>query len=106
MLSRWALATGLMLLGVLVTFAIGTTASQGSALAPEYDELVWAAGLPALYRLAATLAAQERAPRAVSRKTAFSPSRLCIVSGIQVPSCCPELLKATARSSRSSSSVR
>jgi hypothetical protein len=54
MLSRWALVSGLVLLGVLVTFAIGMTASQGSTLPPEYDELVWVAQLPALYRMGAT----------------------------------------------------
>src|SRR5262249_19089733 len=36
----------------------------------------------------------------VSMKTAFSPNRLCTVSGIQVPSFWPEMLKATARSTR------
>ncbi|HET9223400.1 MAG TPA: DUF4386 family protein, partial [Roseiflexaceae bacterium] len=53
LLSRWALVSGLALLGVLVTFGIGAAASQGSALPPEYDELVWAAQLPVLYRVAA-----------------------------------------------------
>ena len=32
--------------------------------------------------------------------TAFSPIRLCTVSGIQVPSFWPEALNATARSTR------
>src|SRR5262249_5735239 len=36
----------------------------------------------------------------VSMKTAFSPIRLCTVRGSQVPSCWPEALKATARSTR------
>jgi hypothetical protein len=54
-LSCWALASGLALLGVLITFGIGATASQGSVLLPEYDELVWASRLPILYRVAATL---------------------------------------------------
>jgi hypothetical protein len=53
--SRWALLSGLVTMGVLATFALGTTASQGSTLPPEYDELVWAGRLPALYRVAATL---------------------------------------------------
>jgi hypothetical protein len=55
MLARWGLMNGLVLLGVLATFALGATASQASALPPEYDELVWASRLPALYRVAATL---------------------------------------------------
>jgi hypothetical protein len=54
-LSRWALLSALATMGVLVTFALGTTASQGSSLPPEFDELVWANRLPALYRVAATL---------------------------------------------------
>ena len=32
--------------------------------------------------------------------TAFSPTKLCTVSGSQVPSCWPQALKATARSTR------
>ena len=54
-LSRWALGTGLVLLGVLVAFAVIMTASAGGALPPEYDELVGAIRLPALYRAATAL---------------------------------------------------
>ena len=54
-LSRWALGTGLVLLGVLVAFAVIMTASAGGALSPEYDELVGAIRLPALYRAATAL---------------------------------------------------
>jgi hypothetical protein len=54
-LSVWTFLNGLVLFGVLVTFAILMAASQAGALPPEYDELVWAAQLPALYRLATTL---------------------------------------------------
>jgi hypothetical protein len=54
-LSRWALLGGLLLLGVLTSFGILTATSQASALAAEYDELVWASRLPMLYRVAATL---------------------------------------------------
>lgn len=53
-LSRWALVSALVTAGVLTVFGLGTMASQGSALPPAYDELVWASRLPALYRAATT----------------------------------------------------
>jgi hypothetical protein len=49
------LGTGLVLLGVLVAFGVIMTASAGGALPPEYDELVGAIRLPALYRTATAL---------------------------------------------------
>jgi hypothetical protein len=54
-LSRWALGTGLAILGVLVTFAVIATSSAGGVLPAEYDELVGAIRLSALYRAATTL---------------------------------------------------
>jgi hypothetical protein len=54
-LSRWALGTGLALLGVLITFGMIMTANAGGGLPPEYDELAGAMRMPALYRVAAAL---------------------------------------------------
>jgi hypothetical protein len=54
-LSHWALLSGLVMMGVLTTFTLGTAMGQNSGLPPEYDEFVWATRLPALHRVAAAL---------------------------------------------------
>lgn len=52
LLSRLALAAGLVLAAMFVLLPIMQSQSQDNALAVDYDELVWAMNTPVLYSLA------------------------------------------------------